>query len=108
MKRIILYSLAVYALVIGFGIYLKTAFGEEGFPHISRTDSPKAIEPARSCREYLNICESSCSHRGEMFRFLCLGQNFNPEMGRYLCQCGDDAMYRTAQHHGEKEEVKKP
>jgi len=71
----IVYLIALYALVIGFGLYLNTASGQE---------------TSLSCQQYLNICEKSCAHRDGMFRFLCLGKEYNQDLERYRCQCGDE------------------
>ncbi|MDR2551322.1 MAG: hypothetical protein LBD10_14095 [Desulfobulbus sp.] len=51
--------------------------------------SPK---PAKPCREYLTACEKSCADRDGLFRFTCLGEQYNPDSQRYRCQCGDDAF----------------
>jgi hypothetical protein len=98
MKFIFLYALGVYLIFICTGIHLNSAHGgglpaqTDGFPSIRSTEYPKHIEPAKSCGQYLTVCEKSCSNRGDLFRFLCLGQGFNPESQRYRCQCGDDAF----------------
>ena len=110
MKRTILYAMTLYAVFIGFGFYLKTAHGEHykgdegGFP----SSAPGGItgripEPGKPCREYLSACEKSCAHRGDMFRFLCLGPGFNPESQRYRCQCGDEAFVPSAVNIGSSE-----
>jgi len=97
--KTILYAMALYAVFLGFGFYLKTAQGAEhysgegGFP----SSAPGGItgrvpEPGKPCKEYLSACERSCVSRDGMFRFLCLGPGFNPESQRYRCQCGDEAF----------------
>ncbi len=90
MKRIIAYIICLYVVTICAGIYLNNAHGEEGFPYEKHIDAPRAIQPALSCKQYLEICDSSCNHRGGMFRFVCLGKDFNPDLDRYRCQCGDE------------------
>jgi hypothetical protein len=98
MKLLIFYALGVYLIFIAAGIHLNNAHGgglpaqTNGFPTIRSTEYPKHIEPAKTCGEYLAVCEKSCASRGDLFRFLCLGQGFNPESQRYRCQCGDDAF----------------
>jgi len=89
----IVYLIALYVLVIGFGLYLNTASGDEGIQYI---DHPRPLETALSCREYLSTCEKSCANRGGLFRFLCVGMNFNPDLDRYRCQCGDQAFEARA------------
>jgi len=58
-------------------------------------------EPGKPCREYLSVCEKSCTHRGDMFRFLCLAPGFNPDSQRYRCQCGDEAFAQINVQQGD-------
>jgi hypothetical protein len=94
----ILYALGVYLTFICCGVYLNTAHGgglpaqTNGFPSIRSTEHPRTIEPSKPCGEYLATCEKSCANRDGLFRFVCVGQGFNPESQRYRCQCGDDAF----------------
>jgi hypothetical protein len=112
MNRTLLYVLGVYLSFLCFGVYLKTAHGEEvpaqpapvqpapeantgtflqgGFPYVAHTDAPLRIKPAKPCREYLTLCERSCRDRGDMFRFVCIGQDFQPYDDHFRCQCFDD------------------
>lgn len=80
MIRLGLYMLFLYTLVICFGFYINQAHGQEG---------------PRSCADYLRICETSCLHRGDLYRFDCLGATFQPIQERYRCFCGDDAFRVT-------------
>ena len=72
-KRVGLYAAALYLLTISFGVYL--SHGQD-----------------RSCAEYLRICETSCTLRGDLFRFDCLGPGINPGSDRYRCLCADEAL----------------
>jgi hypothetical protein len=83
-KTIIAYAVGLYTAAICFGLYLNTAHGAE----TNRAGQGETL----SCRQYLEICEASCANRDGMFRFLCLGPDFNPSMERYRCQCGDEAF----------------
>ncbi len=68
-------------------------FPTQGYivPRIARTDPPKKIRESKSCRDYLSICERSCKERGNLFKFACIGQDFQPmEDKRFNCQCFDD------------------
>lgn len=92
------YVLFIYLIFFCFGFYLKSAHGgglpaqTNGFPSIRSTEYPKHIESAKSCGEYLTICEKSCISRDGLYRFSCLGKDFNPEDSRYRCQCGDEVL----------------
>ena len=79
MIRITLYMLFLYTLVACFGFYLNHAHGQE-------------LNKDRTCADYLRICEASCTLRGDMFRFDCLGQGMNPGSERYRCLCADEAF----------------
>ncbi|ADW16588.1 hypothetical protein Despr_0406 [Desulfobulbus propionicus DSM 2032] len=61
-----------------------------GFPYTTTTSPSMRIKQAKPCREYLAICERSCAERGDMFRFVCIGQDFQPFDEHFRCQCGDD------------------
>ena len=76
-KRVGLYAVALYLLTISFGVYL--SHGQE-------------MKQNRSCAEYLRICETSCTLRGDLFRFDCLGPGINPGSDRYRCLCTDEAF----------------
>ena len=95
-RTTILYAIGLYLATLCFGFYLNNAHGEQEnientpWPRIAGSYTGKIPPPSKSCREYLTICQNSCRDRGEMFRFLCLGQGFNPDSERYRCQCGDD------------------
>ena len=100
-RATVLYALGVYLTFLCFGCYLNSAHGgplqaQGGFPSIRSTDPPRQYEPAKSCREYLSVCEKSCTSRDGIYRFLCLGQSFNPGAERYRCQCGDEAFAPTS------------
>ena len=102
-RATLLYALGVYLTVLCFGFYLNSAHGgplqaQGGFPSIRSTEPPRQYEPAKSCREYLTVCEKSCTSRDGLYRFLCLGQSFNPGSERYRCQCGDEAFVSQVVH----------
>lgn len=96
MKFILFYALGVYLIFVVSGLHINAHGephqGEGGFPYERGGYAGRIPEPAKSCREYLTTCEKSCSNRGDMFRFLCLGQQYNPDSERYRCQCGDEAF----------------
>ena len=128
-KKIGLYATGVYLTFICAGLYL--AHGEEAptspaqpsnattprhyvVPRISRTDPPQKIRESKSCREYLTICERSCKDRGEMFKFACIGQDFQPFEDHFRCTCADDLYAHRetprqeqiqVKHESSKEEV---
>ena len=120
-KKIILYAAGVYLTFLCAGLYL--AHGEEGpapapyangsafpkeyvVPRISRTDAPERIRESKSCREYLSICERSCKDRGEMFKFACIGQDFQPFEDHSRCTCADDLYARRNVPKQEQIQVK--
>ena len=110
MKQILIVAISAGLLFFGVGLYL--AHGEEGpapsapyangsafpkeyvVPRISRTDAPEKIRQSKSCREYLSICERSCKDRGDMFKFACIGQDFQPFEDHSRCTCADDLYAR--------------
>ena len=116
MKRILVTSIAAGFLFFGLGLYL--AHGEEVpglpagpnqsysvntgpttpkeyvVPRISSTDAPLRKRVSKSCREYLTICERSCKERGTMFKFQCIGKDFQPFQDHSRCQCADDMYYQ--------------
>nr|WP_321467271.1 hypothetical protein [uncultured Desulfobulbus sp.] len=118
MKRILSVAIAAGFLFFGVGLYL--AHGEEvpslpngpnasysvnpgqGFPKeyvVPRTSSTSALlrkRELKSCREYLSICERSCEYRGSMFKFQCIGQEFQPYQDHFRCQCADDLSNLTS------------
>ncbi len=59
-------------------------------PRVAKTDTPLRARQPKSCREYLTICERSCQDRGTMFRFQCIGKEFQPFQNHFRCQCADD------------------
>jgi len=61
-----------------------------GFPYSAKSSPSMRIKEAKPCREYLAICERSCRERGDMFRFVCIGQDYQPFDEHFRCQCGDD------------------
>jgi hypothetical protein len=97
-RYLIVYVVALYLTVISLGVYLTDAHGEPnqptgGFP----SSAPGGItgripKLAKPCRVYLASCERSCAERDGLFRFTCLGEQYNPDSQRYRCQCGDDAF----------------
>ena len=121
-KKIVLYAAGVYLTFICAGLYL--AHGEEGpapsapyangsafpkeyvVPRISRTDTPQKIRESKSCREYLTICERSCKDRGEMFKFACIGQDFQPFEDHSRCTCADDLCARREAPRQEQIQMK--
>jgi len=91
------YVLIIYLIFFCFDFFLDNAYGgplqaQGGFPSIRSTESPKQYSPAKSCGEYLTVCEKSCANREGLYRFSCFGQDFNPGSGHYRCQCGDEAF----------------
>lgn len=126
MKQILLVAIASGLLFFGVGLYL--AHGEETtspappptpaqpsnattpphyvVPRISRTDTPQRIRESKSCREYLSICERSCKDRGEMFKFACIGQDFQPFEDHFRCTCADDLYARREAPRQEQIQVK--
>ncbi len=64
-------------------------------PRIAKTDMPLRTHQPKPCREYLAICERSCEHRGDMFKFQCIGKEFQPFQNHFRCQCADD-LYQGA------------
>ncbi len=115
-KKIVLYAAGVYLTFICAGLYLAhggetppappaappipkqagtaTTPKEYVVPTITRTDAPQRIRESKSCREYLTICERSCADRGDMFKFACIGQEFQPFEDHYRCTCADDLFAR--------------
>lgn len=103
--KILIYSLLVISMMgLWISSSLNTAHGEQ-LPYISKTDSPQKTKPSSSCSEYLHICESSCSRRGDMYRFLCLGPTFQA-LEQYRCQCGDEAFRQVAKKEQRQPEPK--
>ncbi len=119
--KIMLYALCVFLSFACFGFYLNQAHGEEtapslppvpsqsnadrgyGFtpqgyvvPRISSTDAPLRHRNAKTCGQYLSLCERSCSERGSLFKFECIGQDFQPFQDHFRCQCGDEAFRQVA------------
>lgn len=115
MKQIMIVAISAGLLFFGVGLYL--AHGKEApapssppatpsqpsnattpreyvVPRISRTDAPERIRESKSCQEYLSICERSCKDRGEMFKFACIGQDFQPFEDHSRCTCADDLYAR--------------
>ena len=80
---------------------------EYAVPRISRTDTPERIRESKSCREYLSICERSCKDRGEMFKFACIGQDFQPFEDHSRCTCADDLYARREAPKQEQIQVKR-
>lgn len=113
MKRILIVSVAAGFLFFGVGLYL--AQGEETaqglppgpnpplssnsygsvpqryvVPSITKTDPLMRRRESKSCREYLALCERSCRERGTLFKFQCIGKDFQPFQDHFRCQCADD------------------
>ncbi len=59
-------------------------------PRVAKTDTPLRARQPKSCQEYLAICERSCQDRGTMFKFQCIGKDFQPFQNHFRCQCADD------------------
>jgi hypothetical protein len=123
--------LGVYLSFLCAGFSLSTAHGEEivqglppgpnqsnagkgyGFtpkgyvvPRVSSTDAPLRHRNAKSCGQYLSLCERSCSERGSLFKFQCIGQEFQPFDDHFRCQCGDDAFQHVAKKEERKPDLK--
>ncbi|MGD9817148.1 MAG: hypothetical protein AB7V04_00465 [Desulfomonilaceae bacterium] len=110
--KVLVYATGLYVTFLSFGLYL--AHGEEVpglpagpnqsysvntgpitpkeyvVPRISSTDAPLRKRVSKSCREYLTICERSCKERGTLFKFQCIGKDFQPFQDHSFCQCSDD------------------
>lgn len=129
MKRILLVSIAAGFLFFGVGLYL--AHGEEtpqglpsgpnkplqpngsgGFPQhytvprISRTDPLMRKRDSKTCQEYLAICERSCRERGTLFKFQCIGQEFQPFEDHFRCTCADDFFVHVQRTRPEQVQVR--
>ena len=91
MIRLGLYMLFLYTLVICFGFYINQAHGQEG---------------PRSCADYLRICETSCTLRGELYWFGCQGPGFQPDRDRYRCICADEGFRVKTQQKPVQEQAK--
>jgi len=129
--KMTLYILGVYLTFLCAAFYLSTAHGEEtaqglppgpnqsssdngygytpkGYvvPRVSSTDAPLRHRNAKSCRQYLTVCEKSCNDRGSLFKFQCIGQEFQPFDEHFRCQCGDDAFQQVARKEEHKPELK--
>lgn len=112
-KKILLYAAGVYLTFICSGLYL--AHGEETaqglppgpnpplssnsygsvpkhyvVPYVTKTDPLMRRRESKSCREYLALCERSCRERGTLFKFQCIGQDFQPFQDHFRCTCADD------------------
>ncbi len=74
-----------------------TTPSEYTVPRIAKTDMLLRTHQSKSCREYLAICERSCEHRGDMFKFQCIGKDFQPFQNHFRCQCADDLNQGSTQ-----------
>ncbi|MGD9950066.1 MAG: hypothetical protein AB7U29_16555 [Desulfobulbus sp.] len=124
--KILLYATGLYVTFLCSGLYL--AHGEEVpglpagpnqsysvashgttpkeyiVPRISSTDAPLRRRDSKSCREYLAICERSCKERGTLFKFQCIGRDFQPFQDHSRCQCADDMYHQQQISRKEKAE----
>lgn len=91
MTRIIFYALCLYTFVFCAG-YIINSHGQE--------------TGQRSCSEYLRICETSCTLRGELYWFGCQGPGFQPDRDRYRCICADEAFRVRMPKEPVQEQVK--
>ena len=122
--KMTLYVIGVYLIFLCAAFYLSTAHGEEtgqgllpgpnqssgngygytpkGYvvPRVSSTDAPLRHRNAKSCRQYLTVCEKSCNERGSLFKFQCIGQEFQPYEEHFRCQCSDDVASSLATKKG--------
>ncbi len=64
-------------------------------PRATTTDARIRIRDSKSCGEYLSICERSCKDRGALFKFQCIGQDFQPYNDHSRCICADDLFARS-------------
>jgi len=64
-------------------------------PRTTTTDARLKIRDSKSCGEYLSICERSCKDRGALFKFQCIGQDFQPYNDHSRCICADDLFARS-------------
>ena len=125
--KVLVYATGLYVTFLGFGLYL--AHGEEVpglpagpnqsysvntgpttpkeyvVPRISSTDAPLRKRVSKSCREYLTICERSCKERGTLFKFQCIGKDFQPFQDHFRCQCADDMYYQQLARKQQAEPV---
>lgn len=63
-------------------------------PYTTKSEAQEKIKESKSCREYLAICERSCKERGDMFKFQCIGKDFQPFEDHSRCTCADDLYSR--------------
>lgn len=75
-------------------------------PYTTKSEAQEKIRESKSCREYLAICERSCKDRGEMFKFACIGQDFQPFEDHSRCTCADDLFARREAPRQEQIQVK--
>ena len=105
--KILLYAAGVYVTVITAGVYLAHAEEVPGLPPgpnakyepgtpqqyvVPRIVSTSVLShrgKPKSCLEYLSICELSCNNRGGMFKFRCIGRDFQPFQDHFSCICAD-------------------
>jgi hypothetical protein len=102
-RAAVFYVLIIYLIFFCFDLFLDNAYGgplqaQGGFPSIRSTEAPRQVEPRKSCREFLTICEKSCINREGIFRFTCLGPDFNTSFELNRCQCGDEAFVPHVVH----------
>lgn len=96
-RAAVFYVLIIYLIFFCFDFFLDNAYGgplqtQGGFPSIRSTEAPRKIEPRKSCKEFLNICELSCKDRGSMYQFQCIGSNFLTSRINNICKCGDEIL----------------
>lgn len=75
-------------------------------PRTAKTESLEKIRESKSCEEYLSICKRSCKERGSMFKFQCIGQEFQPFEDHSRCTCADDLYSRRQAPRQEQIQVK--
>lgn len=82
-------------LFLIFSTFLNADVSYAQFPHESKQSAKMNIRESKTCKEYLSICENSCKDRGTIFKFQCIGQDFQPFQEHSFCQCGDDIFRQT-------------
>ncbi|MBV5328098.1 MAG: hypothetical protein JZU65_10740 [Chlorobium sp.] len=97
----------IHLLILIFVSFLNTtdSLAADSPNRIAKTDGKMVIREHKSCQEYLSICERSCKERGTVFKFQCIGQDFQPYNEHTFCQCADDLFRQVSQ--SQKLQIKK-
>ncbi|MDD2467131.1 MAG: hypothetical protein PHI97_24340 [Desulfobulbus sp.] len=76
-------------------------------PRAASTEAPLRVRESKSCGEYLITCERSCKDRGSLFKFQCIGQDFQPYADHSRCTCADDLFARGESAKQDQIQVKR-